>query len=201
MKKLFIASFCGLLSVMTSVTFGSDMTDGVDALYEKGIALRNAANLSEAKECFQKVVTLSGHKHANAMHNVGVILYKEKDYKGAAAQFKAAAELKSMPSQRTLWRMIIAKEIESKIEERFLAICDLNGYLLPLETESLSFNFQTESFKNAGSMSLPSIYSEELFDNTGTITADIIWVENEMGLINLGTVKTKLMIVGTKKVI
>lgn len=177
-------------------------TEGsVDTLYQQAIALRNSGDLPGAKGCFMQVVDLSGRKHANALHNVGTILHKEKEYVEAAAFFREAAQLDCKPSQRNLWRMLIAKEIPSTNEERFLAVCGLFGYTFPSPRETFRFNLNTNTFENTGLISMPYIYAAESFKNAGTVLAEIVWVENEKGLVSLGTLSTKLLIVGSKRVI
>jgi len=198
MKKLTVA-----FAFLTQVAFAAEALheNPIESLYKKGLIQRDAGDLVEAKGLFMQVVE-ADNKHTKAMHNLGSIHYKEKDFKNAADWFGKAAQLGFMASQRNLWRMIIAKEINAGKEERFLAVCDLMGYVLPVPRKNLRFNLSiNEVFTNSGSMECPSfnICGPKVV-NSGTLVANVIWAELEDGFQNTGHVMAKLIVSGTKKV-
>lgn len=201
MGKVFTSILFGISLINAQFISGVQGAEKIEEIYKEGLKLRDKKELSGAKNLFMQVVEQSERKHVKALHNVGMIFYQEKDFINAAKFFKEAGQLKFEPSQRNLWRMIIAKEIPSTDEERFLAVCDLNCYPLPIPREKLTFSITYDNLINTGTMFMPFIHLLKTFNNTGFIRANIIWLEEESGLQSIGTINTNLFVVGTKRVI
>jgi len=92
------------------------------------------------------------------------------------------------------------QEIDVSVKDRFLAICDFHEYPLPMKRKSFEFDYQLIKFNNDGHKEIEgAIYAQE-FNNTGYLSAPIIWVENPEKFLSVGTIRTKLLIVGTKRI-
>lgn len=179
-------------------------TENIDATFQRALQYRDGwkdirQDPVMAKQLFESVIQ-HDPKHARAIHNLGLIVQKASSYKEAQAHFQTAAKLGIETSQKAIWQMLIAREIEASIKDRFLAICDLHAYPLPLKRETIEFDYQLIAFKNNGHKEMEGAMFAQEFYNAGYLSAPIIWVENPDKFRNTGTILTKLLIVGTQRI-
>ena len=76
-------------------------------VYTEGLAYRDDpqdTDHTKAIECFKEAIELD-EKNVKAMHNVAMLYWKLKDYKGAELWFIKAAALNFEPSRRNLVKM------------------------------------------------------------------------------------------------
>ncbi len=151
-----------------------------------------------AKQLFLEVVAEMPN-HAKAFHNLGVLAHDKQAYEEAKDYFVKGADLGLKESSRNIWKMQMDEKISASPKERFLAICDLNNYTLPVDRETFNFNCNMGNCTNTGSMSIGGALYAKTLKNSGYLSFPIIWVENEKEFFNTGQIDTKLLIVGKKK--
>jgi tetratricopeptide (TPR) repeat protein len=204
--KLVLVLNCIIVATHAAQTDGrgKKVDDPIDAIYKQAVLYRDGMgdvnqDPSKAKKLFKEVVK-QNPKHAGAHHNLGLIAYNLSQYVKAKASFKKAADLGFDASSKFIWRMIIAKEVQASDLERFLAICDFHGYPLPMRRESLEFDYQLITFKNSGHREMEGAMYTQEFSNDGYLSVPIIWVENPEKFKNTGKIVTKLLVVGTQRI-
>jgi hypothetical protein len=133
------------------------------------------------------------------LHNLGVIAHDKNSDEEARDYIVKSAALGLEASTRNLWKMQADEKIPASLKERFLAICDLNGYTLPVDRINFNFNCNVGNCANTGTMSIGGALYAKTLNNSGYLSFPIIWVGNEKKFFNTGQIDTKLLIVGKKK--
>lgn len=205
MKKKILGALAGLF-LSSNLCAGSTGLAGsagvdVDSLYAQGIAARNEKNMAEAKGIFTQVVEVSQGKHAHALHNLGMIAHNEGNFRGAQQFFTQAEAEGFLPSHNNLLRMMVAKKINATPSQRFLALCELNNYELPVPKKGFEFSVSGCNVATVGCVGgILSLHAENSLSNFGLFKGvDVVWVENPAGVKRLGDCSgVKLLIVGAQ---
>lgn len=201
-KVFFIAT----VTVSTMPAYGAESVESsVESAYKMALQYRDGSDGfpkdSAKAEALFKTIVAENPDHAKAFHNLGLLAYNKGSYAEARDYFGKGENLGLKESSRNIWKMQINGKIPASLEERFLAICDLNGYALPVDRANFNFNCKMGKVENTGTMSLGGALYAKTFNNSGYISFPIIWIENEKEYSNTGQINTKLLIVGQKRVI